>query len=143
MPRFVPLLEANTSRWFINKEQQLEIREGFDSPEMVQARQELNSARAALEALLEHARQHVNAKAVWKIAGGDYMYELPAASTKNDQIPKDWKEEKVSAKTKRRFWSADLRQKAARLGEAQLEFDQRSRVAGKTCKGLPRKNKHF
>ncbi len=35
----------------------------------------------------------------------------------------------MSAKTKRRFWSVELRQKASVLSDATVEFDQRSRVA--------------
>jgi DNA mismatch repair ATPase MutS len=44
-------------------------------------------------------------------------------------IPKDWKEEKVSAKTKRRFGSSELRQKASDLTEAQAVFNLRSKLA--------------
>ncbi len=129
MPNFVPFLEECTSFWITNKDGLLEIKEGFGDEAMVEARKNLKEARRGIEGLLKQAQDTVNSKAVFKINGPDYLFEVPAASTKDDKIPKDWKEEKVSAKTKRRFGSKELRACASRLADAQLDFDRLSAVA--------------
>jgi DNA mismatch repair ATPase MutS len=82
-----------------------------------------------MESLLKRAQKDVNPKTVWKISGSDYLFEVPSSSTKNDKIPKEWREEKISAKTKRRFNCDELRKKSAALIDAQTQFDLLSRVA--------------
>lgn len=80
MPDFASLLDECTSFWFLNKEQQLEIKDGFDTKEMVSARQNLAVAQKNMNDLLKRAQENVNSKAVWKINGSDYLFEIPAAT---------------------------------------------------------------
>jgi hypothetical protein len=77
--------------------------EGFGDEAMVAARRELAQAKRELELLLKRTQEKVHQKAAYKISGPDYLFELPTAGLKEDKIPSDWREEKGSAKTKKRF----------------------------------------
>ena len=60
----------------------MEIKDGFDTEEMVEARKNLAVAQKDINDLLKRAQDDVNPKTVWKIAGNDYMFEVPAATLK-------------------------------------------------------------
>lgn len=125
MPNFANALAASTSFWESDKNGELLIKPEFATGEMQEAAQNLQKAKAAIQGLLNDAKNNVHEKCAFKINGDSYVFEVPADVSRSD-IPRDWAEEKCSAKTKKRFVSRTLNDCALQLARVQEEYDRLS-----------------